>query len=384
MKTDTELPYWIAIAHLPKWRTARINHLIIKVIHENKMRLETFFNLNEKDWKTRFALTAKEISALLSVKKELPTISFLTEDLISKGFEIIPINSSDYPKILKQNLKASHSPPILYTKGNREILQKNSIAIVGSRRANDISLQFTDNIAKLAAQQDKIVVSGFAKGVDKQALDSVLKYQGQSIIVLPQGVLTFGSGIKKYYKQIISGDVLVVSTFHPKSPWAVGLAMARNPIIYGFAQEIYVAQSDSKGGTYAGVMNGLKKGRKILVRYPESSEHNVNKQLIETGAIPVNLAGMLVREIADKVVEQQKLETVKVENIEDKILSLLSQGDFTSKEIVEKTKIDWSSRQVTDFLKSHQDIEIIHKKPLRFKKRNLQSIQTDKLNYKLF
>ncbi len=57
-------------------------------------------------------------------------------------------------------------------------------------------ITFTDNIAKLASKNFKVVVSGFAKGVDKQALDSAINYKGQSIIVFPQGIMTFGSGFK--------------------------------------------------------------------------------------------------------------------------------------------------------------------------------------------
>ena len=125
------------------------------------------------------------------------------------------------------------------------------------------------------------VVSGFAKGVDKQALDSAIKYKGQSIIVLPQGILTFTSGFKTYYKQIVDGDVLVLSTFFPKAPWQKELAMARNPIIYGLADEIYVAESSEKGGTWSGVVDGLHKKRKIYVRKPGSNEKNANNLLIQ-------------------------------------------------------------------------------------------------------
>ena len=188
MKQHTEIPYWISIAHLPKWRTERINKLIIKIVHDNKMTMEEFFNLSENDWKTIFKLSESEVLTLLQAKKELPNTSFLTEDLLSQGFEVIPINSPEYSKTLKKNLKVSYSPPVLYVKGNKQIMQENSIAIVGSRKANDVSLAFTDNVAKLTSEQYKVVVSGFAKGVDKQALESALIYKSQSIIVLPQGV----------------------------------------------------------------------------------------------------------------------------------------------------------------------------------------------------
>ncbi len=379
MKQFSEIPYWITVAHLPKWRTERVNKLIIKIVHDNQMNLETFFNLSVNDWKNKFDLSENEIDNLQQAIKELPNTSFLAEDILSQGFEVIPINSPDYSKTLKQNLKTTYSPPVLYVKGNKQVMHENSIAIVGSRNADDVSLQFTDNIAKLASQQFKVVVSGFAKGVDKQALESAIAYKGQSIIVLPQGILTFGSGIKKYYRQIIDGDVLVVSTFHPKAPWSVGLAMARNPVIYGFAKEVFVAQSDNKGGTYAGVVDGLKKGRKIYVRFPNQNETNANLDLISQGAIPVDFNGAIVEKEAEKMIEKQKEEIIKTESIENKILTLLSNGTFTSKEIIEKAKIDWSSRKVSDFLKSHKDIEMLDKKPLRFRIKFIQPIKQQSL-----
>lgn len=169
-----------------------------------------------------------------------------------------------------------------------------SIAIVGSRNASDISLQFTDKIAQLASKEYKVVVSGFAKGVDKQALVSAIKYKGQSIIVLPQGILTFESGFKTYYRQIVDGDVLVLSTFFPKAPWRTDLAMARNPIIYGLANEIYVAESSDKGGTWSGVDDGLRKKRVVYVRKPEKPEPNANLLLIQKGGIPVDFNGIRI------------------------------------------------------------------------------------------
>lgn len=291
MTTNSETPYWIALTQIPRWGNAKIDTLLDTIFQKKKITLEEFFTLSEKEWREKYKLSPTDCVNLQAAKRELPNYAFLLEDLLSQGFEIIPITSLDYSSTLKENLKTTHAPPLLYIKGNKKILQENSIAVVGSRDASEIALRFTDTIARLASQQYKVVVSGFAKGVDKQALDSSLKYKGHSIIVLPQGIMTFGSGIKKYYSQIVEGDVLVLSTFFPKAPWSAQLAMARNPIIYGLAKEIYVAESQNKGGTWAGVIDGLRKGRTIYVRNPEPNETNANKLLIEKGAIGVNFDG---------------------------------------------------------------------------------------------
>lgn len=400
MIDKTEIPYWIALAHMPKWSNEKINKLIIKIDHEEKINIKEFFNLSENYLIKKFGLNDKDILDLQRAKNELPNYSFLAEDLLEQGYEVISISSSEYPKTLKENLN-NYSPPIIYTKGNKQILQENSVAIVGSREASEIALQFTNNIAKLASKEYKIVVSGFAKGVDKQALNSAIEHNGRSIIVLPQGIMTFAYGFKKYYKEIIDGNILVMSTFFPKAPWSVQLAMARNPIIYGLAKEIFVAESNEKGGTWAGVMDGLRKRRKIYIRMPEPSEKKANKLLIEKGAIPVDFSGLIIpnvdldkkpktslsnqesyKEIADanselklshvykKVEIEQPIVKESYETIEGRILNALKSGELTSKEIIRITKIDWKAPKLTKYLKDLNEIEVLNKKPLKFRLKN--------------
>jgi len=370
--------YWIAIAHLPKWTTERTNRFIIQVVHENKMSWSNFFELDKKGWLKLFAFTEKELADLEYVKSDMPRLAFIAEQLQHEGFQIIPINSPDYPVMLKENLKIKSSPPILYIKGRKGLLQEDAVAIVGSRKAGEKALEFTDHVAKKSVKEFKVVVSGFAKGVDKQALDSSIEANGKSIIVLPQGILTFQSGFKKYYEPIVNGDVLVLSTFFPKAGWDVGLAMARNIYIYGLAKEIYVAESDSKGGTWEGAMDGLKRQRKIYVRIPEPKEKNANFKLIELGAVPINMDGEVVNtnikssielfELVDtnEVHEPATGYEAKQINIEKEILELLNKGAYTSKEILLALKMDWDSRKLTSFLTKNPNIKTMEGKPARF------------------
>ena len=360
-----ETAYWIALAHLPKWGNLKINNLIIKFFHENQISIVDFFELSENIWSSVYQLDEKQITDLKQAKSELPNNAFLAEQMLNQGFEIIPITSPEYSKTLKTNLKATYSPPVLYIKGNKKIMQEQSVAIVGSRAASEIALNFTDNIAKNASKDYKVVVSGFAKGVDKQALDSAIKYKGQSIIVLPQGIMTFTSGFKNYYKQIIDGDVLVLSTFHPKAGWSTGLAMARNPIIYGLASEIYVAESSEKGGTWSGVIDGLRKGRKIYVRQPEHNEKNANNILIQKGAIRVDFIGNQVNIDYPTDINESNLlvnEPTFTNSFETDLKTIFNGRPLSSKEIIKKLNLDWSTQKLTTQLKKIDFVEVIKEK----------------------
>jgi len=357
---NKEAAYWITLAHIPGWGYAKINTLIVRFSQEQNISIEEFFDLPETEWQRLYALEPKDIEELNTAKADLPNNAFLAEQLENEGYELIPITSLEYSQTLKANLKANHVPSLLYVKGNKQILQEKSVAIVGSRNASEVSLEFTDHIAQKATKDFKVVVSGFAKGVDKQALDAAIKYTGQSIIVLPQGIMTFSTGFKTYYKQIVDGDVLVVSVFHPRAPWMAELAMARNPIIYALADEIYVAESSDTGGTWSGVIDGLRKKRKIYVRKPEPTEENANDLLIEKGAIPVDIQG---NEILD---ESALLVKVQDAEFEKKILELLKSGEYTTKDILKRLDMNWSESRLRDFLKTQKGIETINKKPLRY------------------
>lgn len=368
--------YWIALAHMPRWGYLKINNLIIKFYHENQISIEEFFNLPENELKNNYGLESKEISDILKAKSELANNAFLAESLYSQGYELIPIISSDYSKTLKSNLKAAHAPALLYIKGNKEIMQEKSLAVVGSRDASEISLKFTDNIAKIASKEYKVVVSGFAKGIDKQALDSAINYKGQSIIVLPQGIMTFISGFKTYYKQIVDGDVLVLSTFFPKAPWKAELAMARNPIIYGLADEIYVAESSEKGGTWSGVIDGLRKGRVIYIRNPQENEKNANNILISKGAVPVDFEGSKIeKQYSDINVEQTNIVSESENRTEDRIIALLKHGEYSAKEIIERLQLKWTEQQLRNYLKTQKEVESIKKKTLKYRFKQLANIQ---------
>jgi len=364
MKDLNQIPYWLALTHyLPRWGTEKTNRLVVKILHDNQTDLETFFALTESEWQNIYALSDKEIADVRQAKKELPNLAFVAEDLLAQGYEVIPLNSTEYSKTLKGNLKAKYSPTILYVKGNKKIMQETSIAIVGSRDADQISLDFTDNIACIASKEYKVVVSGFAKGVDKQALDSAIKYNGQSIIVLPQGIMTFASGFKKYYQQLIEGNVLVLSTFFPKATWSTGLAMARNPIIYGLANEIYVAQSSDKGGTWEGVLDGLKKERAIFVRMPNPNEKNANKLLIEKGAIPIDFQGRKIEKgnVLNAVPVPEQIEANQPilngnGSLIEVITNLLKNQSLTPKQILEKLSLELTDKELIKKLKSIPNI----------------------------
>lgn len=350
-----ELTYWVTLALITKMWTKRKNEIYVNCFkHNPQISIIELFE-DSSTWE-EVGLNEIEKVQFEESRMQLANNSFLVDELMAQGYDILPITHEDYPKLLKENLKFN-APTVIYTKGNKSLLQEPSIAIVGSRSADVMSLSFTDNIAKSATRNNKVVVSGFAKGVDRQALDSAVGTNGKSIIVLPQGIMTFGSGFKQYFKHIVQGRVLVMSSFAPKAPWSVEFAMARNPIIYGMASEIFVAQSEEKGGTWSGVIDGLRKKRSIYVRYPEKNEKNANLLLIQNGASAVDISGNILSLSPEELKTPEQLNKEKLDAELIKILNSVEM--ISAKEIITRLRLDWKDDKMKRYLDNKEQVEKI-------------------------
>lgn len=289
-----EYAYWMALAHLKNMSTAKKNELVVRCV-EQKRNLAEFFSLGLNEKNVLFSITSEESLLIEEANKQVSNYSFMAEDLLNQGYDIIPITSPNYPLALKENLKRTLSPTLLYTKGNKKILHEKAIAMIGSKNAKDPAFAFVNEVAKKASQSALVVLSGFTKGIDRESLDAAARHKGKAIIVLPQGITTFAGGMKQYYRQIVDGDFLVLSPFLPNASWSPQFAVARTPIIYGLASEVYVVESRDKGETWSAAVEELKKSRSIYVRSPLELEKNANALLIERGGIPVDQAGNILK-----------------------------------------------------------------------------------------
>jgi predicted Rossmann fold nucleotide-binding protein DprA/Smf involved in DNA uptake len=226
-------------------------------------------------------------------------------------------------------------------------LNKKAISVVGSRDASKISLNFTKNITEKFVKDGYVVVSGFARGVDRVAFESALEFGGETVCVLPQGILTFNLQ-RDYYKYYTQGKILICSTFEPSASWNAGFAMARNDYIYALGEKVFISESKSDGGTWNGAMSAIKHGLKnVFVRYPQEGEDNANLLLVEHGIVPVDICGNIIH--------------IDVKSLEELIVEILSEspGLEVSKirKKLEKNGKQMSSQKLTHILRKMNKIE---------------------------
>ena len=173
------------------------------------------------------------------------------------GLWIITRSEVEYPDRLKRRLRHD-SPPVLFGSGNKALLSKGGIAVVGSRDADDDDLRFSTDIGQVTAQQGLSIVSGAARGVDEGAMLGALQNEGTAVGVMADSLLRAATSAK-YRKYLVSGDLALVSPFNPEAGFNVGNAMARNKYIYCLSDAAVVVNSTpDKGGTWNGAVEDLK------------------------------------------------------------------------------------------------------------------------------
>lgn len=163
-----------------------------------------------------------------------------------------------YPRRLKERLRED-SPPILYGCGDATILQAGGLAVVGSRHVEEALIVYAEAIGRLAAQAERSVVSGGARGIDQAAMRGALRSGGRAVGVLADS-LERAALNREHRSPLIEGQLVFVSPYDPQSGFNVGNAMQRNKLIYALADAALVVSSDyHKGGTWAGAVEQLEK-----------------------------------------------------------------------------------------------------------------------------
>lgn len=200
------------------------------------------------------------------------------------GIWVISRGDVAYPQRLKRRLKHS-APPLLYGAGDKALLEKGGVAIVGSRDVTASGEAFTRAIAARCANEGLTVVSGGARGVDAAAMQGATEAGGFCIGVLPSDLLKTSLN-RQNRIGLQEGRLVLVSPFYPEAGFGRGAnAMARNRYIYTLADQALVIDSALEGGTWTGAVENLKNSWvPLYVRTPGDGKGNA--ALVANGALP--------------------------------------------------------------------------------------------------
>jgi DNA processing protein len=272
-------------------------------------------------------------------KRELDRINDLNINITS-------LWDTDYPELLKN----IYDPPLLlYYKGNLSELDKYSIAIVGTRTPTGYGRLQAQKITSELVSQNITIVSGLARGIDSVAHSATLKSNGRTIAVI-------GSGLNKIYPpenkklfEEISQKGVIFSEYKLDTQPDAGNFPQRNRIISGLSLGSIVIESGIHGGALQTAQFALDQNREVF-----AIPGNLGvKQSEGANAIIQRGNAKLVKDAEDVLVELKlKLKPVIGKNIpkpkldlnlfEEKLLNILSEGQFQIDKIASLTKLSTS------------------------------------------
>ena len=190
-------------------------------------------------------------------------------DFVDKaGADVLPFTDDSFPAAIPSAL-GSATPVLLFVWGDTALLNEPMAAVVGARKASGKGLGLARACASAFGEIGVPVVSGGADGVDTAAHGAVLEAGGKTVIVLPQGLLTFRPGPQLEFA-IEDGRATVVSEFRPDLRWERHAAVTRNATISAFAELVCVIEPKKKGGSIRTAKCAIEQGRRLLVYCDES------------------------------------------------------------------------------------------------------------------
>jgi len=231
---------------------------------------------------------------------------------------LITLADPDYPKAL---LETVDPPPFLYTKGNLQLLNHASIAIVGSRNASVQGEKNAEAFAFDLAKHGLCVVSGLALGIDGAAHRGALNANGKTIAVVGTGLDIVYPAKHRDLAHKIAENGLIISEFPLNTPSKPQNFPRRNRIISGLSLGCLVVEANLQSGSQITARLAAEQGREVFA-IPGSIHSPMAKgchQLIKQGAKLVDCIQDIIEEldikpiethhvIADDLVDQQDAE----------------------------------------------------------------------------
>ncbi|MBT3312885.1 MAG: DNA-protecting protein DprA [Desulfobacterales bacterium] len=164
---------------------------------------------------------------------------------LEKGFQIITLEDSMYPELLRQ---IPDPPSVLYIYGKIDN-SINNIAVVGSRNATGYGISMTQRLCRdLAAYKIK-VVSGMAMGIDTAAHKGTLSGNGKTFAVLGSGLGRIYPAENRKLFHSIAENGAVISEFPVMTGPDSHHFPIRNRVISGISLGTVVVEATKRSGS---------------------------------------------------------------------------------------------------------------------------------------
>ena len=217
------------------------------------------------------------------------------------GYRLVTWDEPAYPHLLRE---IYDPPPLLYVRGNTELLNRHSISMVGARRPTPYGNQMAERLGRDLAARGLIIVSGLARGIDACAHRGALSTPaGTTVAVLGCGIdVVYPKENRKLFEEIEQRGAIISEFPMGTFPGAQNFPI-RNRVIAGMSLGVVCVEGAQYSGSLITSRLAMEFSREVFgvpgnVTQPTSFGPN---QLIKQGAKLVTSWEDIVEELPTPV-----------------------------------------------------------------------------------
>ncbi|WP_208352653.1 DNA-processing protein DprA [Pseudaestuariivita rosea] len=258
----------------------------LRLLRSRRVGISTFYRLLGEYGSAEAALDVlPEIASAAGVKNYQICPETMIEAELKAGHaagaQLIFIGQPEYPATLAS---LTDAPPFLWALGDLSLMQRQMVALVGARNASSLGTRMTKSLAKGLVDQNIVVVSGLARGIDTAAHHAAL--QGGTIAVQAGGIDVIYPAENTELAFKIAEKGLRLSEQPPGLQPTARHFPIRNRIISGISEAVVVVEAAAKSGSLITARNALDQGREVLAvpGHPFDARASGCNMLIRDGA----------------------------------------------------------------------------------------------------
>jgi len=234
--------------------------MIRKIIQFDKQLLN-LFSFTPSEISEFFAISAKKALIIHQNLHNQQIKRLIKQD--SNICRLITIYDKDYPPQLRH---IHDAPLVLYALGDVTLTKHTpSISVIGTRNPTIEAPRKLLHFVSPLIENNWLIVSGLAYGIDSLAHQITLNHHGKTIAVLGSGFHhVYPKRNVNLFKQIIQKG-LVLSEYPPEVRPQKHHFPERNRIISGISNATLVVEATEKSGTLITVDQALDQGKEVYV-----------------------------------------------------------------------------------------------------------------------
>jgi len=215
----------------------------------------------ETDRATLARIVSDDVAAAIARGPDLERLEAARRWLENSANHVVTLADKAYPRLL---LEITDPPPLLYVTGNPDLLNRQSLAVVGSRNATPQGRANAQAFSRELSEGGFTIVSGMALGIDTAAHLGGLAGASSSIAVVGTGLDIVYPARNRDLAHRLADEGALVSEFALGTPALAANFPRRNRLISGLSRGCLVVEAALMSGSLITARHALEQGREVF------------------------------------------------------------------------------------------------------------------------